>query len=223
MVNESRTEQLESPSTSVLLRLPVRALVFLRAVATRAPIWELLQEGGFGLEDHAEGWALLAAVSTPRHAPSTCASHVRAENAERELHAWTRAHFGRFRAALARLHPAWVHLFPAIDPHVPRESVLAVAKLLSQLNAGEASRDSGLVSTLGRRGLGSVELEHLGRLLTDAQSLSDEACPQPEVEDRTAELTALYHWYRDWAETARHLIKRKDYLVFLGLAERGAG
>ena len=35
-------------------------------------------------------------------------------------------------------------------------------------------------------------------------------------DNRTAELVALYHWYRDWVE----FVKRKDYRVQLGIAAK---
>jgi hypothetical protein len=37
---------------------------------------------------------------------------------------------------------------------------------------------------------------------------------------RRAELTALYHWYRDWATTARSVLGRKSLQIALGLATR---
>jgi hypothetical protein len=47
----------------------------------------------------------------------------------------------------------------------------------------------------------------------------------PTPPDTTADallpdLIALYRWYRDWAETARMVITRRDYLIRLGMASR---
>ena len=37
-------------------------------------------------------------------------------------------------------------------------------------------------------------------------------------DDRTAELVALYHWYRDWVESAKRFVRRKDYRVQLRIS-----
>jgi hypothetical protein len=40
------------------------------------------------------------------------------------------------------------------------------------------------------------------------------------AEQRTQALEALRAWYHDWSETARAVIRRRDYLVMLGLVKR---
>jgi hypothetical protein len=58
-MHEPRVAMTPTPSTTALAETPARALMFLRAIATRAPLRALMSEGGFTAEDHAEGWALL--------------------------------------------------------------------------------------------------------------------------------------------------------------------
>jgi hypothetical protein len=49
--------------------------------------------------------------------------------------------------------------------------------------------------------------------------------PEPELpvvdsEQHQRALVDLHAWYKEWSETARALIKRRDFLVRLGLATR---
>ncbi len=66
------------------------------------------------------------------------------------------------------------------------------------------------------------EIERLGGLVADAQRLGEAVGEEEEVEARTDELVALYCWYRDWSETAKRLVGRKDYRVSLGIVGRRA-
>jgi hypothetical protein len=40
------------------------------------------------------------------------------------------------------------------------------------------------------------------------------------VKARNEALLALRAWYKDWSTTARAVIRRRDYLVMLGLTKR---
>jgi hypothetical protein len=40
------------------------------------------------------------------------------------------------------------------------------------------------------------------------------------LDAQDAALRALSAWYRDWSETARAVIHRRDYLLMLGLSQR---
>jgi hypothetical protein len=40
------------------------------------------------------------------------------------------------------------------------------------------------------------------------------------LETPDAELQELYRWYRDWSHTARAVIRRRDYLIALGVVDR---
>jgi hypothetical protein len=49
---------------------------------------------------------------------------------------------------------------------------------------------------------------------------SGRRAPHPNLREQTAR--ALDAWLRDWRETARVLVTRRDYQIRLGLAERRA-
>jgi hypothetical protein len=187
------------------------------ALATRAPIRAQMQAAGYRFEDHAEGLALVQAVHECRDKSGVCAGQLRAEQAIAELHQWVNAQFRRYRVAMQRLHPEAVALFPDTDSRYPMQSVLAVMHLTEDLLSGERSRDQALLETLAQRGLGAAEIERLSRLVTEAQSIEAIVEPDANADTREAELVALYEWYRDWSETARRVVTRKDYRVMLGI------
>lgn len=206
------------PGRSTLDALPARVLTFLMAIATRAPIRALMREAGFGANDHAEGWRLLMAAGEFRERAAVDAQILRANAAIGELHAWVTVHFRRFRAALARLHPEWLELFPELDLRYPADSLLAVAALVEALRHGDAGRDPQLLATMQKRGLKPTELERLAKLVSEAQHGALVTAGQDaNSDDRTKELVQLYHYYRDWMESAKSVIKRKDYRAQLGI------
>jgi hypothetical protein len=206
------------PSDSTLDQVPARALTFLITLAERPPIRALLYEAGFTFDDHEEGWRLLKTVGTFNPDIPAAPSRSAAKAAGDEICTWVATHFRRYEAALLRLHPAWAELFPDTDPRYPAACLLAVATLTEQLRHGEASRDASLQRTLARRGLTQDELTRLTTLVTTAQSATTVATAEEEREAHVDERIALYHWYRDWAESAKRFVKRRDYRVALGIS-----
>jgi hypothetical protein len=128
-MHEPRVAMTPTPCTTALAETPARALMFLRAIATRAPLRALMSEGGFTAEDHAEGWALLTRACEYRARSSSTTERFRAKRAMAEIHDWVTTHFPRLRAALERQHPAdagpmrWVEV--ATEPG-------AIARLLAK-------------------------------------------------------------------------------------------
>jgi hypothetical protein len=218
-MHEARVVMSPIPGDTALAEIPARALTFLRAIATRAPIRDLMAQGGFTAQDHAEGWLLLSRACDYRATSTSPGERFRATRAMKEIQEWVTTHFPRLRAACERLHPDEVELFPATDARYPEQAVLALARVVDRVRGGD-ERDGALRATLERRGLDEDEIERLGRLVAEAQRLAEAGGEQAEVEARTDELVALYAWYRDWAETAKRLVGRKDYRVSMGIAGR---
>jgi hypothetical protein len=206
-----------SPSESTLARLPARVLVFLTAIATRPPIRAAMYEAGFRPADHAEGWRLLTATAELRDNGTALRTHVEARQAMTELNQWAATNFRRYRVALERLHPTDATLFPEVDSRYPADCLLAMAQLLEQLRKYAKRRDKSVLTTLGRRGLDAAELERLARLVKKAQCIAPTSHEEPDEEPRTDERIELYHWYRDWAESAKRFVKRKDYRRVMGV------
>jgi hypothetical protein len=217
----SNTAPQSSNSDSTLSQLPARVLTFLTAIGTRAPIRAALYQAGYRPEDHDEGWRLLMATGNIRARSPNIAAQNRANLALAAIHTWVSSHFHRFRVALDRLHPEHASLFPAVDPRYPTESLLAMATLVAALQRGNPSRDAALMNTIAQRSLDAIENARLAQLVSDAQYLdATPAANDTETDDRTSDLVALYYWYRDWAESAKRFISRKDYWAKLGIGAK---
>jgi hypothetical protein len=216
----ARVNAFARPSDSTLAQLPARALTFLNAIATRPAIRALLFDAGFRRDDHEEGWRLLQAVGALLPGALTAPSRATARTANDELCAWVGANFRRYQAAMTRLHPAWVPLFPDTNARSPADCLLVMATLTEGLRQGQASHDEELRGTLAQRGLTTDELARLSTLVATAQRAAELTTDDGERDARTEELVALYHWYRDWAESAKRFVKRRDYLTQLGISRR---
>ena len=221
-MNRPRVEIAHHPSDSTLEATPARVLTFLMAIARRAPIRAAMGEAGFLPEDHAEGWRLLMAVGEISDGAAMGATQSQAAAALVQIHEWVTGNFRRYRVALERLHPQSAFLFRESDSRNPAESLLAMATLLKRLPAQyDGSQESALLETLAQRGLNATEIGRLGQLVALAQSIgSTPVGDDAASDDRTSELVALYHWYRDWVESAKQFVKRKDYRVQLGIAAK---
>jgi hypothetical protein len=238
MTKRRAVELAPPPSERALRELPARVVVFLRAAGTHAPLRAVLEAGGYGASEHAEGIRLLGAACPYRDGGLDPAEDTAAREAVLELERWAKRHLGRLRAALERLHPAWVHVVPESGALAGATAVLAVATLLSRVNALEAGEadealetgeadeaDGAVVESLARRGLDAALRRRLAELVANAQRVERPrdvpALDAPEtVNAPDAEIVALHRWYEDWAATARALVERKDWLIRLGLRER---
>jgi hypothetical protein len=212
------------PSRTVVSELPLRVVLFLRTSATHGAIRAALKQGGFGATEHAEGCALLERACRYRDAPDCVKPDDEARVAIQILSQWARDHFGRFRATLARFHPAAVELFPRVHGADSAGIVQAFVRLLSWLESAEDPKHESIVQTLAGRGLDIDERNRLIKLTDEATATatcsSGSFVDELRVEQVDADWLALYHWYTDWSATARALIKRKDYRLFLGIGER---
>ena len=213
---------------------PVRGLPFLRAVGTSLPIRSILRGCGFTSAEQKLGWTLLHAVSGFTEEAAAETVDVRVRDAINTLDAWDEDGFRIVRAALTRLHHAQASFVLAgIGPSVGAGAVVGVKTLLERLDTLEkgperkATRkeDHAALATLATRGINEKERARLADLVQAAQSATEVEAPDTEGKAAREEaylkaLTALRVWYIDWSEMARSVIKRRDYLIRLGLAKR---
>ena len=147
---------------------------------------------------------------------------------------WDEDGFRRVRAALNHLHPEQAkfvfagELAAATGP----AAVVSVATLLTRFDELENSKtrkatrtqDRAALDTLAQRGITKAERDRLQQLVDTAQGVQEPAAPAvtdtPSAEQRRAALGELYAWYKDWSETARSVVKKRAYLITLGLAKR---
>src|SRR5262245_39158302 len=140
------------PSRRVLGELPERVVVFLQGVGSHAGARAALEAGGYTKADHRAGWMLLGAVCEYGETGANPADDELARAADAEIAEWVRTHFRRLQIALERLHPN-VELFQGIEAPEPRESALALAKLLERVSALPAEHKP-VTDTLEQRGFG---------------------------------------------------------------------
>ncbi len=207
------------PSRTVLIELPERVVVFLRAVGGHAGIRAAMADGGYSEADHEEGCALLVAVCAYGRNRFDPKGSEAARQSVTEIETWMRTHRRRLEAAIARLHPEAVGLFEGLDGADRPDSTIALATLVARVDALPRVADA-VRRTLERRGFGEEERGALMRTIESARSFTFSDGDGVPREDRSAELERLYHWHSDWAATARALIRRRDYLKMLGLTRR---
>ena len=216
---------------------PARVLTFLRAVGTSKSIRSLLVARGYTPTDHQEAWALLQAVSGSVDGHISEEPDLVVRDAINALDTWDEDGFRLIRAALTRRHPTQAaFVLNGLSAQQGAGAVLGVSRLLDRLDALErgpdrkATRkaDHAALASLATRGIDDQERARLRGLVKAAQSASKVSPPDTTEADETAEkelaqLTALRSWFVEWSETARVAVKRRDYLIRLGLASRRVG
>jgi len=218
------------PSRRTLEEVPMRAVAFLRGLGTCIAARALMSQAGYTEADHAEGWSLVHAASgfePGRKDPIRLDIKVR--DAIAELDAWDEPHFRRIGAAAYRYFPEQAaFLFQGLTPAQGGGAVISVATLLGRIDMLEKGRsdatreaDQACAALLAKRGYPSTERARLIEVIKIAQSAP--AVPPPSTDEDAAQeqaLLRLYAWFNDWSETARAVIKRRDHLIRLGLAQR---
>jgi hypothetical protein len=220
-----------SYSPQVLDQTPDRVVPFLRAIATCIEIRIAMTSCGYNDEEQATGWRLLlnATGYTPQTVPVTDDAHARA--AITQLDTWDEPGFRRIHAALGRLHIEQDEfVFNSLEPAKGAAAVVSVATLLDRLDALESAPeraatrtfDRAALDTLARRGIDPNERRRLRELVHIAQAAKPpvHVMPAPSAAEHEATLRELRAWYNDWAETARAVVRRRDHLLLMGLAQR---
>jgi hypothetical protein len=92
---------------------------------------------------------------------------------------------------------------------------------LDQLESGTEA-DKAAIATLSKRGIDAKVREHLRGLVRVAQAGAPMELPVESMASDTQKkaLEGLYAWHRDWSETARAVIRRRDHLILMGLGKR---
>jgi hypothetical protein len=233
MSDPTSTPAASHVSRETLEATPARVLPFLRAIGTRTAIRALMNARGYTPEDHKEGWRLLHAVSGYVEEAPPEGIDVKVRGAIVELDQWDEDGFRLVRAALGRRHPEQAaFVLDGIGPSVGPAAVTGVKTLLVRLDALEKSperkatrkEDHAALDTLAKRGLDAKERARLAHLVRVAESVSD--LPEDDG-DRVKKdqahveaLIALRVWFEEWSEIARVAVKRRDYLILMGLAKR---
>lgn len=213
----------------VLDEVPARALAFLRAAGTSRAIRRFLGKAGYTESDHREGWDLLHASSGFTSGGPPELEDTRVRDAIRALDAWDEDGFRIIRASLGRHFPAQAKfVLEGIAPGVGPASVVAVETLLARLDQLEKGRpstakdDKAAIALLEARGINQKERQKLRDLLVEAKH-AQPVEPSTDEHADYAPLAALHTWHLEWSEVARAVVRRRDYLIRLGLASQGEG
>jgi hypothetical protein len=219
-------------------RMCERATKFLGAVSQVPAIRSLLHLGGYTAGEHAHGWDLLLRLLGYQQATDPVGSpqEIRQRAATVALDEWDGRGFERARAALDHRFPSQSrYVFDGLCAGTGAEAIGTVRTFLDRVAAlrdgtdlaRSATRDADREAAellVVRRITHPAEEQRLRTLIAEATSLPDlppPAQPDPTLRQQTAHELAA--WLRDWRETARVLVVRRDYLIRLGLAERRNG
>jgi hypothetical protein len=205
--------------------------LFVRGVALRGEIRALLFAVGYTPEEQETAWRLLmATMESSEGMPRREAESGKARAALQALAEWDGSLFRRMHAVLGRFHPEQeAFLFDQIEEDGARPEV-AIGKVCDRVaalagspeRAGTREADQLALQTLAQRGMNAAFFENLREVVVVAREVVPPALqlPGPRTEKREKALLELHAWYKDWSETARAVIKRRDHLILLGLAKR---
>lgn len=210
--------------------LPLRVLRFLRAVSHSEEIAWALEPRGYGAAEHADGLRLLAAsypyaVGAPSLSQVSDDEQERTERMAQEL--------GVLRAVIKAHHPSvWAIIRKADDKHGARRPIAGLFHVLAKLNAltsgpklAPQSEEARLLALLERRGYGAARREELFKLLSTNPTIDPRHAARRKeraaIEKGAREArVALHRWLVEWSLVAKLAIRRRDWLVRLGLATR---
>ena len=222
-------------SQATLDKIPAKTTIFLTAIGAYPIIRTIMANAGMGDEDIVEGrYFLNECLPNPKDVEKNRDTHsAKAQrSAVAELDQIDEVLFARIKGPLKRYYPgAYEYLFHKLKASRGRKAVLGVATILSRLdlleNGTDPSReahredDRAAVELLAKRGIDADERRRLQELVDVAfgptEVLSE--IPQADPEVLRANMTTLKEWYDDWATTAKAVIKKRHYLIRLGLAK----
>lgn len=227
-------------SDEILEATPERATKLLTGIGAVPTVRTLLFQAGMADVEIAEGrkllLACLAAPAEPQQAQDT-EDAVAQRAAVAELDEWDEPNFARYLAALRRHHPAVAeYVFANLSASTGVAAVQGVATFLARLDTIEEHTDPArqdaktkkddtkAVELLAKRGLDAAERARLDELVKVAlgptSPLPEDPGAQAVGESRKNALAELRGWYDEWATTAKAVVKKRAYLIRLGLATR---
>jgi hypothetical protein len=228
--NTTSTPAVANVTQQTLDATPARAMKFLYAIGTVPAIRAALAARGYTQKEHERGWSLLHAASGySQQADFGIQADPAVLAAVNAIDAWDEDGFRIVQAALTRLHPEQAKtVLAGIGPSTGAASVVGVKLLLDRLDTLAKSKnhsDEAAMKTLAQRGITEAERKRLRSLVDVAEKGTSAAPPDRSAAERAAAerqqaLIDLRAWYEDWSEMARAVIKRRDRLIRLGLAQR---
>jgi len=219
--------------------VPNDATTFICGMGAVPEIRTILAAGGMTEQDVEEGQRLLlAALAVPTApAPEKDTADARAQRAAvAALDNWDEPYFRKYKASLERHHPNVAeYVFNDLAAARGSASVAGVATFLARIDALETGSDSArsdvrtsdaeAVKLLAKRGLTTQERKRLADLVKVALGPTSPLGEVPTDDFaavRRGKLLELKRWLNEWTAVAHADIKKKAYLIRLGLATRRA-
>jgi len=223
-------------SLRTLEQVPQKVFTFIQAAGTNLTIRAALQRRGYTPQVHQQGWTLLHTAGNVSPQGEITAIDSEVANAVAELDAMDRDMIELIDATLSRRFPDQAKVL--IDGLVPATGMRAVynidhivrgAKALRSAPDRKATRkqDKAALDLLAERGLTTAEFDRLAQLVAVATS-APEVEPLDPGEGKAADERYvrargdLWVWYNEWSRIAKTVLKRRDYLMQLGLAHRSS-
>ncbi|MFO0554485.1 MAG: hypothetical protein U0271_39245 [Polyangiaceae bacterium] len=200
---------------------------FLRGVSGSPDIAWALEERGYGDAEHAKGLRLLTA-SYPFAPGYPGSSLTTAERNDEESS--LRGELALLRALIRTHAPKRMSLFKSSQGKKGKRvistlypALVGISGLAKESKAD--SEDGRLIAMLERRGFGAAHRAELIALIEKPVREHPESAARAKARaaaERGAREArqSLYRWLTEWTLVAKVVIKRKDWLVRLGLASR---
>jgi hypothetical protein len=223
------------PSDTVLQRITPRALDLVGAASRNRGIRAALQTRGYTQAVHEKGWELALKAAGYRRPTPAVLERPEAADALAKIDAWDEPTFRIAKAALAEFPDQQAFVFQDLSAQTGVASVASVSTFLDRLDtlesgegrAATVAADQAALAKLALRGIDAKERAKTRGYLAVVSGPSSEAAELPSAEDdeaAAAELRearlAVWRWYSEWSEIAKAVIKRRDWLIQLGLAQR---
>lgn len=224
-----------------LEQAPMEAAQLLSATAAVPEIGEIMAQAGMTAVVVAEGKSLLLAALGAPGAPVVTADTPKARaarEASAEINNWDEHNLPVYAAAIGRQFPsAAEYVFGDLTTSdVASEAVHTVATMLARVQHLEAGTDPNRTATaaddkravvlLSERGLTKAERDRLQKLVdvafgdTGGVPPPPPAAPATDPGARRAALLALKLWVNEWSTVAHARIKKRSWLIRMGLAKR---
>ncbi len=225
-----------SYTDETLNEAPADATRLLGAIGAEPSIRTSLHLAGMQDEDIIEGRnLLLACLAAPSASPIVTETEASRSQREAvvELDEWDEPNFARYQAALVRRFPAQARfVFDKLSAARGIDAVRGVATFKARVEALRDGSDPNRTATrkedrkafelLEQRGLTAKHLKHLSALVETALGPTTplEQTRAAHDEARRKALLELKLWVNEWSAVARASIKKRSYLIRLGLANR---
>jgi hypothetical protein len=225
--------------TERLVELSIaRAASFFKTVSRNPVVRGELLSRGLTDEELRHGWALYSAMlgfgSDSSGQPAATVPETSAARALNAIDAWDAPTFTAAKAVLEARYPGVAQfLFADLAPSTGPAVVAGAERFLERISMLRDGRAPGVAPEAGK---GACELLAVRRLLDDGQEAELRQLiataksgaqphelrvsePDPARDEQTR---AFVVWLSEWREIARIAIKRRDYQIALGLAQRRA-